>query len=1002
MAAPSGFTHRMIEKAERIAALTAALLAGAVFFYHMSPEVTLQDSGELVTAAFTLGVPHPPGYPLWTLLGFLWSHLVVPFGNPAWRIGTFSVVTGALLVGVMALTTIRCTRRLLDSLPWNENVDGRAQRWIAMTAGVSTALLFGFNRAVWCGACEPGPQALQVLLAVSACCAFVTWLVQPDCRGFLYVAIVLFAVDSDVYGWTGHAVAISIYLGSLAAGIERYLHGRRETPPQPGFFRALMPSLSVFWELCMAGLLGFVLWKLLVAWVAMPRFNAISYDPWPLAISVTLVVLLAVAGWFTGWWSLRRAFACFGVFVAGVAINLYLPLAAATNPPMNWGYAASRDMFFHMMLGGSYLTGWQTMSGLDVFPVLKGFTATLMEQYSLPLTLVSLPPLAVMAVCRSRPKTCSRAWLIYLWIAFVTVGLSVLPAIQWRSAYPEYLWSGLAPAQAFYALLIGLGIAASLSLVAGRGPNGSGVFVRWVCVGLLALPLITFTRNVSVCSQRGHDSGHRFGRLMFEPGNGVPPMEKGAILLAGTDAGRFVATYRVFCERQRSDVCVIAQNALADNTYMNYIRDQYDVSRPDATRPETMVQYPAWRRFMFGLGWKYLGRDHAYPVTPIHIPGQDDSNRAFQEYVKEVQSGRLAADLSPKSGLGYLSGFTVGGVMNINGILAHWIFDRNKDSHAFYVEESYVIRWMYPYLRPCGVIMKLEKDPLPSPEQDPKLWEGIVAQDRAYWDTLTSELLARAGFRSDADARKTFAKLRCAMGGLYLTRGLTVDAEFAFRQALQLCPASRDANFRLADLYAHDRRYDQALKVMEDYWTRYADAGDRIAQEFIEHLKTLQREDKRREGLELERGRKELDPSVAVELATLYQHLNREPQFKDLAQGLLSGTNLPPPAYATLRDLCVQDRQWDLLTNALQSHLTYDPKDYRAWMDLAYVEWMLKTAAGSTDWTDVLAALRRAVEVGGEAARTALRQDRRLGPLLRNTAEFKALVPEQSSWPFAP
>ena len=89
--------------------------------------------------------------------------------------------------------------------------------------------------------------------------------------------------------------------------------------------------------------------------------------------------------------------------------------------------------------------------------------------------------------------------------------------------------------------------------------------------------------------------------------------------------------------------------------------------------------------------------------------------------------------------------------MYINGILARWIFDRNKDKHAFYVEESYVMPWMYPYLRPCGTIMKLEKEPLPSPEQDPNLWDDIKARDRAYWDRLTDELLTRAEFRRDGE-----------------------------------------------------------------------------------------------------------------------------------------------------------------------------------------------------------------------------------------------------------
>ena len=52
-----------------IAAAITFLIAGFAFLYFMSPEVTLEDSGELVTGAFNFGVPHPPGYPLWAFLG---------------------------------------------------------------------------------------------------------------------------------------------------------------------------------------------------------------------------------------------------------------------------------------------------------------------------------------------------------------------------------------------------------------------------------------------------------------------------------------------------------------------------------------------------------------------------------------------------------------------------------------------------------------------------------------------------------------------------------------------------------------------------------------------------------------------------------------------------------------------------------------------------------------------------------------------------------------------
>src|SRR5579863_2259484 len=68
-----------------IAAAITFLIAGFAFLRFMSPEVTLEDSGELVTGAFNFGVPHPPGYPLWAFLGWVWRHFV-PFGNPAYRI----------------------------------------------------------------------------------------------------------------------------------------------------------------------------------------------------------------------------------------------------------------------------------------------------------------------------------------------------------------------------------------------------------------------------------------------------------------------------------------------------------------------------------------------------------------------------------------------------------------------------------------------------------------------------------------------------------------------------------------------------------------------------------------------------------------------------------------------------------------------------------------------------------------------------------------------------
>jgi hypothetical protein len=58
-------------RSDFIAAGLVLLITLGVYILTLSPSVTLEDSGELITGAADFGVPHPPGYPLWTMSGFL-------------------------------------------------------------------------------------------------------------------------------------------------------------------------------------------------------------------------------------------------------------------------------------------------------------------------------------------------------------------------------------------------------------------------------------------------------------------------------------------------------------------------------------------------------------------------------------------------------------------------------------------------------------------------------------------------------------------------------------------------------------------------------------------------------------------------------------------------------------------------------------------------------------------------------------------------------------------
>jgi Protein O-mannosyl-transferase TMEM260-like len=106
-----------------------------VYSLTLAPDLTWAhyggDGGELITAAATLGVPHPPGYPTYVLLGKIVS--LIPLGTTAWRFNLFSAVCAAAAAGFV-------TASAKSVLATNRHGD---------VAAAAAGLSFAFTALIW-------------------------------------------------------------------------------------------------------------------------------------------------------------------------------------------------------------------------------------------------------------------------------------------------------------------------------------------------------------------------------------------------------------------------------------------------------------------------------------------------------------------------------------------------------------------------------------------------------------------------------------------------------------------------------------------------------------------------------------------------------------------------------------------------------------------------------------------------------------------------------------
>ncbi|HLB25271.1 MAG TPA: DUF2723 domain-containing protein [Nitrospirota bacterium] len=261
----------------------------AVYLLTIAPTISFFDSGEMIAGAYTLGVAHPPGYPVYVTLGKLFTFL--PIHNVAFRVNLMS----AFFASMTSVMVYYITKAALeDDEEHGPEVFRLIRLRTADAAGIFAALAFSFSYNLWAWAVVSKFYTLNAFIVSCILMLLMRWR-----RARL---------EEKDRGW-GHSLAY-LYVIAFIAGIAGVVHISQFVLFPMYLLYVLVVDGSVFVDIRRARSEGVGIGPGLVRYV-----------------NLKTIVLMAF-------------FVCLGH-----SIYLHLPLRASQDPLINWGAATDWRQF---------------------------------------------------------------------------------------------------------------------------------------------------------------------------------------------------------------------------------------------------------------------------------------------------------------------------------------------------------------------------------------------------------------------------------------------------------------------------------------------------------------------------------------------------------------------------------------------------------------------------------------------------------------------------------
>jgi thioredoxin-like negative regulator of GroEL len=435
------------------------LLVFIGYWWTLAPDLTLEDCGELATGSFYAGVPHPPGYPVWTI--YSWFFTLLPISNIAYRVALSSAVAGALSCGLVALMVSRGSSMMIEGIAELKAIERKWENALCIVAGFVAGMLIGFNGFMWSQAVIVEVYTLSVLSMTGVLTCLLRWIYAPHQRRYLYMALFWFGIC-----FNNHQSLLVIALGIqvTVTAVSPKL-GRNFWMWNVVFYLAgMLAKISMLTEngplMVIFNLVGLGSLVVYVVLLVKTKIRAVEFArDWLLVASLgcAAVVFLSITNFVT-FFEQTGIFVLFilftlGVFGAlaymvrlarpmgtewhatfvggigwavGVAFYLYMALASMSNPPLNWGYPRTVQGFFHAFTRGQYERIHPTTEVGRYIEQMGMYIGGAFEEFNVVYILIGLVPFLFFPKLQKR----ERAWMFGLTATYLTLSLFLLALLN--------------------------------------------------------------------------------------------------------------------------------------------------------------------------------------------------------------------------------------------------------------------------------------------------------------------------------------------------------------------------------------------------------------------------------------------------------------------------------------------------------------------------------------------------------------------------------------------